>query len=115
VIRLAGAYVVVERRAIEVIGNGITQPFAAMFLPTADTAAAFVQLPFAASRADKPMIRLLLYRGGVKRRRYRHRRWQHKLLARHLMLRLGPGHGGGLHYGQIQPGEGARSKGRQRI
>src|SRR5690606_41186031 len=69
VMRFAGAYVVVQRRAIEVIGNGLPQSLAAMFLPTADAAAAFVQLPLAASRADKPVIRLLAYRGGFKRRR----------------------------------------------
>ncbi|MNC03620.1 hypothetical protein D3C75_510330 [compost metagenome] len=35
------------------------------------------------------------------------------MLARHLVIRPGPGRGSGLHYGQIQPGQGACGKARQ--
>ncbi|MND75039.1 hypothetical protein D3C80_666470 [compost metagenome] len=110
VIRLAGADVVVKRRPVEVIGDDVTQLFTALLLPTADTAAGLVQPPLAARSTHQPVVRLLAQGGGSPGNGHGQRSRQHALLARHLVTRPGPGRGGGLHYGQIQPGEGARGK-----
>ncbi|MNH11660.1 hypothetical protein D3C79_711810 [compost metagenome] len=47
-VRLAGADVVVERRPIEVIGDGLSQLLATLFVPAADATAGLVQSPFTA-------------------------------------------------------------------
>ena len=91
VIRLAGANVIVERRPVEVIADRLPQLFASPLAPAQDAAAGLVQPPLAVRCHGTPLIgRFLQVRGGLGTRQGQGRR-QYKLLACHLVARLGPG------------------------
>ncbi len=105
VIRFAGADVVVERRAVEVIHDRRQQLLLPRFLPTGDAAALLVEPPLAVCGSDPPAIRLLAQGGGSGGSRQGKGGRQGELLTGDLVIRLRPEGGLGLNDGQIEPGQ----------
>ncbi len=105
VIRFAGADVVVQRRAVEVIHDRRQQLLLPRFLPTGDATALLVEPPLAVCGSDPPAIRLLAQGDGSGRSRQGKGGRQSELLTGDLVIRLRPEGGLWLHDGQIEPGQ----------